>query len=294
MGSHRTGTCLLLAAAAIAALATLPQGARAQSSSEPDARCELLLQQAVAQLAAEQYARMLTLAEDRMLLCPGPVSSFLLGLSQANMVDSLVVADPAQRQQMRAAALRNLRVAVAGQGGLNARWQYTAHEWIVHLQSLGDPIPAEPQPSEGFVVYGAELDDDGELLEVPPAPPPQPQPRFPWGPVLTGTAGLAALTTGIVMGVSADDKAEEAEAGARQLLQAAQTDDVSEPQLAQWARQTRKLGDEAASDRAWAHGLMIGGGAGLLLAGAWYFLMPPDGKWRWAATPLGAQTTVRF
>jgi hypothetical protein len=264
------------------------------AQTEHDGRCDVLLQQAVAQLAAEQYPRMLKLAEDRMLLCTDPLSSFLVGLAQANMVDSLAVSDPAQREQTRRNALRHLRIAVAGEAALNPRWQYTAHEWIVHLQGLGGPVPLE-EPAADLEVYGPEFEDeDTELLEIPPAPPPQPQPVFPWGPLLTGTAGLAALTTGIVMGVTAEDKSDEARTAARQLLRAAEAPDADKEQLAQWARQTRDLHDEATSQRVWANGLMLGGGVGLAIAGAWYWLIPPDGKWRWAVMPTGLRTTVRF
>ena len=274
-------------------LAATASHAQQGNETEPDSRCDVLLQKAVAQLAAEQYPRMLKLAEDRMLLCADPISAFLLGLAQANMVDSLAVADPAQREQMRRSALRQLRVAVAGEGALDPRWQYTAHEWIVHLQDLGGPVPDEAEEPTDLEVYGTEVEDE-QLLDVPPAPPPQAQPRFPWGPLLTGTAGLAALTTGIVMGVTANDKSDDAKAAARQLLQAAEDDTADRQQLAQWARQTQALGEEASTERVWANGLMIGGGVGVALAGAWYWLMEPDGKWRWAATPTGMRTTVRF
>ena len=82
--------------------------------SAEDTACTALFEQAAAQLAAEQYPRMLRIANDRMHLCPGPESALLVGLAQANMVDSLAVTDPAEREQYRQSALRNLRIAAAG------------------------------------------------------------------------------------------------------------------------------------------------------------------------------------
>jgi hypothetical protein len=43
---------------------------------------------AVAGTVREQYPRMLRIANDRMHICPGPESAPLVGLAQANLVDS--------------------------------------------------------------------------------------------------------------------------------------------------------------------------------------------------------------
>ena len=50
--------------------------------------------------------------------------------------------------------------------------------------------------------------------------------------------------TGIVMGSVAKDEADEAEAAAEALLQAADAGLADRTQLAAWARETRKLSDE--------------------------------------------------
>jgi len=120
---------------------------------------------------------MLRIASDRMQLCPGPESAFLVGLAQANMVDSLAVTDPAEREQYRQSALRNLRIAAAG-GTLKPMLELTAHEWIVRLEALGGGAP-ELDPQEADASSDVEGSATPEPLEVRPAPPPQPQPVFP-------------------------------------------------------------------------------------------------------------------
>ena len=72
---------------------------------------------------------------------------------------------------------------------------------------------------------------------MPPAPPPQPQPVFPWGPFLTGAVGIGALTTGIVLGVSASDSRDEARSAANQLRLLA--DDLDPEALSDAVRRTR-------------------------------------------------------
>lgn len=260
--------------------------------SAQDELCAALFEQAAAELAAEQYVKMLRAADDRMRLCPDPESAFLVGLAQANMVDNLMVSDPAQREQMRQTALRNLRVAAAG-GELKPVWRFTVHDWIVHLQSLG--------PSDVQLVPDNLEDDDSELeegafelepLDVPPAPPPQPQPTFPWGPVLTGTVGVAAVTVGIVLGVSASDSRDEARSAASQLREVAS--ELDPDALRDAVRRTRALNDEADSKATWSTVFLISGAVAIVGAVVWYVALPPKGKWRWASVPTGMQTTVRF
>src|SRR5689334_9308121 len=106
---HRFFRCFSLAAA-LAASVFEP----ATANAAQDERCSALFEQGAAALAEEQYAKMLGVANDRMRLCPDPESAFLLGLAEANMVDNLVVTDPAEREQLRLSALRHLRIAAAG------------------------------------------------------------------------------------------------------------------------------------------------------------------------------------
>jgi hypothetical protein len=255
-----------------------------------DPACAALFEQAAAQLAAEQYPRMLRIADDRMRLCPDPESAFLVGLAQANMVDSLAVTDPAEREQYRQSALRNLRVAAAG-GTLKPMLQFTAHEWIVHLQALGGGAP-ELDPVEAHEWDDEDASETLEPLEVPPAPPPQPQPVFPWGPVLTGVVGVGALTTGIVLGVSASDSRDEARSAANQIRLLA--DDLEPEALSDAVRRTRALNDAADSKATWSTVFLVGGAVAVVTSIVWYVAIPPKGKWRWAATPTGLQATARF
>lgn len=255
-----------------------------------DTACTALFEQAAAQLAAEQYPRMLRIANDRMQLCPGPESALLVGLAQANMVDSLAVSDPAEREQYRQSALRNLRVAAAG-GTLKPMLQFTVHDWIVHLQALGGGAP-EIDPQGADESWNAEDSVTPEPLEVPPAPPPQPQPVFPWGPVLTGVVGVAALTTGIVLGVSASDSRDEARSAANQLRSLA--DELDPEALSDAVRRTRALNEAADSKARWSTIFLVGGAVAAVTSIVWYVALPPKGKWRWAAMPTALQTTVRF
>lgn len=264
--------------------------ASASRACAEDAACAALFEQAAAQLAAEQYPRMLRVANDRMRLCPDPESAFLVGLAQANMVDSLAVTDPAEREQYRRSALKNLRVAAAG-GTLQPMLDFTAHEWIVHLQALGAGAP-ELDPDAADESWDVEEAETPEPLEVPPAPPPQPQPVFPWGPVLTGAVGIAALTTGIVLGVSASDSRDEARSAANQLRLIA--DELEPDALSDAVRRTRALNDSADSKAKWSTIFLVGGAVAVVTSVVWYVALPPKGKWRWAATPAGMQTTVRF
>jgi hypothetical protein len=259
--------------------------------SAEDPACAALFEQAAAQLAAEQYARMLRVANDRMRLCPDPESAFLVGLAQANMVDSLAVADPAEREQYRRSALRNLRVAAAG-GTLKPMLEFTAHDWIVHLQAIGPATPALDEEEAGESADLENRPTQLEPLDVPLAPPPQRQPAFPWGPVITGVVGMAALTTGLVLAVSASGDRDEAHAAANQLRSIA--DDLDPEALSDAVRRTQALNAEADSKAKWSTIFLVGGAVAAVTSIVWYVALPPKGKWRWAALPTGMQTSVRF
>ena len=131
-----------------------------------------------------------------------------------------------------------------------------------------------------------------EPLEVPPAPPPQPQPVFPWGPVLTGAVSVAALTTGIVLGVSASDSRDEARSAANQLRLLA--DDLDSEALSDAVRRTRALNEAADGKARWSTIFLVGGAVAAVTSIVWYVALPPRGKWRWAAAPTGLRAAVRF
>lgn len=284
----RSGIAICIACA-LWGVPALPAAAAA------DERCAALFEQGAAALAAERYPKMMQIAEDRMRLCPDPESAFLLGLAQANIVDDLLVSDPAAREQLRLSALRNLRVAATGTS-LKPVWLFTVHDWIVQLQRLGPPDEASVQPDAAG--SAAELDlqavevPDAPLENVPPAPPPQPQPAFPWGPAVTGVLGAGALVTGIVLGVSASSDHDEAKRAAHELQLV--SSELDPQALSDAVRRTRALNDEANSKGRWSTICLIGGGAAMATALVWYFALPPKGKWRWAALPSGMQASVRF
>jgi len=287
-------------------LQAMPVRASDPAPSEPqeaDPRCEALFREAVGQLSAEQYPRMLARAKERELLCPDPLSRFLLGLAKANIVDAQLLSDPAAREQLRRAALEDLRVAVAADDVLiGPSWRLTAHEWIVHLLRLSpdgapefEPDNAGPgdhafQPSEDLGGDGWNVEDEA----IVPAPPPRPSPKFPAGPVLVGFVGLGTLVAGIPLAVSSAHKRDEVRQGA-DTLRALAKDPATDPtQLSAWAEQTRALNEEALKQQRWGRGLLIGGAACVAGAALWYWLLPPKGKWSWAATPTAVQATVRF
>lgn len=157
-------------------------------------RCEQLLEMAGAELQREQYPTMLTLAQERQLLCPGPESSFLAGVARANMLDKLLV-PPAERPLVREQALSALRDAG---GALRAEWRQTALTWISYLEALPpDEAGAEDEtpPSSPELTAAAEV---GSPASTPRAAPPWEPDVYPWGPVLLGGAGLLTASAGLV------------------------------------------------------------------------------------------------
>lgn len=269
--------------------------AMARTAAAEDERCSALFEQGAAQLAAEQYPKMLRIAEDRMRLCPDAESAFLLGLAQANLVDNLLVSDPAEREQVRLSAIRNLRVAATG-ASLKPVWLFTVHDWIVQLQRLGPSgraeAESEPLHTDLELDKGVAGMASAEPLEVPPAPPPQPQPAFPWGPALTGVLGVGALVTGVVLGLSASADHDEARRAAHELQLVAP--ELDPHALSDAVRRTQALNDSANTEGRWSTICLLGGAAAMVGSLVWYFALPPKGKWRWAALPTGMQASVRF
>lgn len=257
----------------------------AQAQDDIYKRCARLLEAAAGHLAAEQYPTMLKVAEERQRICPGPVSAFLVGLAQANMVDNLLISDPAERERMRLTALRNLKVAAAGGEALKLVWRFTAHDWIVHLQRLGPPVGGRRRE-------GGEQIDGGEPPPVPlQTPPPPPRPRFPLGPVISGGAGIGALIVALVAWRSAVNKADTVDEAEQYIRdQRAMGKPVSENVIATATERNK----QAATLRNWAIGLSISGGAAVLSGAVWYLLFPPHDGWRWAVSPGSIGLTARF
>lgn len=271
----------------------------AQQPAAPEARCGALLEQAAGHLASEQYPTMLKVAEERQRLCPGPVSSFLVGLAQGNMVDNLLVQDPAERERMRQDALRNLQVAAAGGQALRPVWRFTAHDWIVHLQRMG---PGQAAGSGGGVPGGADefaQDAGGDALleggEGAPMqlPPPPPEGVFPVGPLVVGGVGVSSLVAALVTGISAGDRRATVRNNERQIREAID-DGIDEARLDAAQEKTQRARDEAETLQDWSTGLLVIGGVGVAAALTWYFALPPSDGWEWSVAPGGLQVKGRF
>jgi hypothetical protein len=157
------------------------------------ARCDELLERASAELRHEQYPTMLTLAQERQLLCPGPESSFLAGVAHANMVDHLLVADD-DRPLMLEQALSELRGAVRD---VRPEWRQTALSWISYLDALPD-TSAPPEPGNATNEAPSLAAAAAEPKRPRRAAPPWEPNVFPWGPVLLGSSGAVLLTAGLI------------------------------------------------------------------------------------------------
>jgi hypothetical protein len=104
--------------------------------------------------------------------------------------------------------------------------------------------------------------------------------------------GVAALTTGIVLGISAGADRDEASSAANQLRLIAEGLDPKA--LSDAVRRTRALNDEADTKAKWSTIFLVGGAVAAVTSIVWYVVLPPKGKWRWAALPTGMQASVRF
>lgn len=235
---------------AVAAVAPLLSAA-----ASPE-RCEELLQSSVAELQREQYPTMLTLAEERRLLCPGPDSSFLVGVARANMLDTVLVPD-AERPLVREEALAALRDAV---GGIRAEWQQTALVWIRYLEELPDPEAPEVHAPERV-----PPDDLGG--GAPRAAPPFEPDVFPWGPVLLGGAGIAALTAGAITGLVGHDYDAELERAGRACTFPCDFTPASKMRLLRRQSQVSTLYTVT-------NVLLVAGAASVVGAVVWYVLRP--------------------
>ena len=117
-------------------LQSAPAFARDAPQASHDDRCAALLEQASGYLGDAQYPALLRVSEERQRQCPGPVSAFLVGLAQGNMVEHWVEEDPARRELLRRQAVQHLQVATAGGHALRPVWRFTAHDWLVHLRGM--------------------------------------------------------------------------------------------------------------------------------------------------------------
>ena len=282
----------------------------AVAQSRQESSCRALFAQGAAQLASEDYERMLSTAQEHMKTCPGPKSALLLGLAEAHRVDAQLIADPPRRERARKRALYYLRVAATHGQALPSEWLLSIGEWIVSLQqrgpvatesdlgevTLGEPVanPAAAKAVRGRPV--GTLAGPGpvgvEVFEIPKAPAPRARPQFPWGPLVSMTLGGVGLTTAVVLAINANDRFAEVQAASEALR--VHRDELSEEGLQQRLGVVRDRRSEARDYARWATISAVGGGAALLTGLAWYWLLPPEGKWRWAVTPMGVSASARF
>lgn len=281
-----------LIAAAISWLALSYTCASSAQTHSDDVRCKMLFDEGAAMLAAEQFPKMQRIAEDHLRICPGPRGAYLLGLAQANMVDAGLLENPAVREQTRLSALRHLRIAAQAGESLSAPWLFTAAEWIGNLRKRGRESVDLSEFDDPEIAPGVMLDTHPRRIPIPAAPPPQPQPTFPAGPVVLAVLGVAGATTGIVLGVGAADRRRETRRGAKEIIRL--TEDLSDEDLSDLQSQIYDLQRSANTHQKWSNITLVAGGSSLVIAAIWYFLLPPQGKWRWAATPTGVQATVMF
>lgn len=254
-------------------------------------RCEQLLQLAGAELQREQYPTMLTLAQERQLLCPGPESSFLAGVARANMLDKLLVPS-AERPLAREQALSALRDAV---GALRTEWRQTALTWISYLEALPpDEAVAEYKPPPSAPEL-PETTEPAAPARAPRAAPPWEQEMYPWGPVLLGGAGLLTASAGLVTYFIASHMDSEIDGAERACMSPCRYTPDSRHQLIQDRSTASML--FTISDVA-----LIAGGASAVGALLWYTFRrtPSDPPPTISMAPwvggsvTGAQVTGRF
>lgn len=254
------------------------------------ARCDELLERASAELRREQFPTMLTLAQERQLLCPGPESSFLAGVAHANMLDRLLVTD-AERPLVLEQALSELRAAVRD---VRPEWRQTALIWISYLEALPEP-PGAPSPAETAADAPSLAVDSAESEPARRAAPPWEPDVFPWGPVLLGSGGAVLLTAGLITYLAAAHLDAELERADRACVSPCRYLPESRLQLDRdqsTARTLNVVGDV----------LLVGGAATLAGAVVWYALRhtpsdpPPEVSvvpWLGGAV-TGAQAVGRF
>lgn len=169
-------------------------------------RCDELLEQASAELRREQYPTMLTMAQERQLLCPGPESNFLAGVAHANMLDRLLVPD-SERTLVLEQALSELRSSVRE---VRHDWRQTALTWISYLEALPEPEMAVREHARTEAPSAASTKSEASGKPRKAAPPWEPD-EYPWGPVLLGGAGAVALSAGLVTYLVANHMQSEIE-----------------------------------------------------------------------------------
>ena len=180
---------------------------------------------------------------------------------------------------------------------LPSEWLLSIGEWIVSLQQRGPvatlDVVAVPALSLGesraVEVEGLQV---VEPVQVPRAPPPRAQPQFPWGPVAALGVGGVALTTSLVLAIGANDRFGDVQLASEELrIHQAELskDDLERRQAVLHDRRTA-----ARSYERWATLFAMGGGAALVTGAVWYWLVPPEGNWRWAVAPTGASLRARF
>lgn len=258
-------------------------------SSPPVPKCAELLALASQELGREQYPTMLTLAQERQLLCPGPESDFLAGVARANMLDKLLVAE-AERPFVREQALVSLRHSVRD---LRPDWQQTALTWITYLDALpqDDRAAASREPT---AAGGPDETSEPPVTPRVAAPPWEPE-VFPWGPVLMGGAGVMAIGAGLVTYILAARLDAEIDRAERVCTNSCSFTDSSRLELSSAKARASTLFTTT-------HVLSIAGAVTLSGAVMWYLLRPtPAGRdpelavvpW-FGREGAGAQLRARF
>lgn len=257
-----------------------------KAQREVDPRCDVMFDQAITHMARQQYPTMYEVAEESTRICPGARSSFILGLSLANLFDAGLAKDPAEREQFRVRGIQALRRAAEGGSELSGAMRSKTHEWLVYLKDQGPPVTEDEveEPATPDLSWIKDEQDTSIPLRVPP---PRPKASAPWGPVIVGGSGVVALGTAIATAIAAaNNRAAVDEALGRIDDPMDLTPDV--------LNQLQDKEDTAKTFETVTTGLLIGGGAALTAAAIWYFVLPPDGGWQWAVSPGGLQVTARF
>lgn len=240
------------------------------------AQCSDLLDQAHAFLEASEFGSMFDVAKQREDLCPGPVSSFLVGLALANLLDRNQIA-PDDWQRSHGQALQALRVAVSSD--LQAGWRTTAERWIAHLETLDPPAAGVPTAAGGSSI---------DIQEPEPAKPaaapaeatagPAARP-FPWGPVIVGSISVAlfagALTVGLA-GYNRENKLDDYVIAMCPTLDSMGRQ-VCSQQISEDVQQYITKESEAVDDLYDINKvLLVAGGVTAVAAVAWFLLLPDD------------------
>jgi hypothetical protein len=245
--------------------------------------CDELMRRAAEELRREQYPTMLSVALERARACPGPNSSFLVGLAQANMLDRQLVPE-AEQALVREQAIAALEDALASE-----KWRSTAEIWLRNLKEQPSVGASGARAPAGSI----ELAPTRKLARHRAAPPFEPD-RFPWGPVLLGSAGGLMLSAALVTGLMGHSRDAEIRRAAQACAGPA----------CMFAPQERiellRLQDQISTFYAVTNVLLVVGGITTASSVVWYFLRPTPSEHEVSVLPYverggaGARVVGRF